>query len=80
MEVIKTAVWWLIGSTNVQILFDVIGEGSSTTLNDVDVDSNSGSFIIGPLTVLKASNGASATLRNSTIQRNNPMLVSYLSR
>jgi hypothetical protein len=79
MEVIKTAIWWLIVSTNVQILFDVIGEGSSTTLNDVDVDSNSGG-LIGPLTVLKASNGASATLRNSTIQRNNPMLVSYLSR
>jgi hypothetical protein len=57
-------------------LFFVDGEGSSTTLIDVDVDSNTGAGE-GGMKVLRVINGGTAQLLNSTIENNNPVLVSF---
>jgi hypothetical protein len=57
-------------------LFFVDGEGSSTTLNEVDVSSNTGAGE-GGMQILRVINGGTAQLLSSTIENNNPVLVSF---
>jgi hypothetical protein len=54
----------------------VNGEGSSTTLSQITVDSNAGD---NPFGVLRVVNGGSAELRESTIENNGLLEVGRIT-
>jgi hypothetical protein len=54
-------------------MFDVVGEGSSTRIEDAVIERNTGAMAY---QIFRITDGAKGSLLNSTIRLNNPVEVS----